>query len=288
MNIMKSNFLNTNNAKQSVALKRGLMVFSVIVLLASLSWWLGNNEDHRVVPESAHKIFQVVDYGKLPQKGVAADKFNRAILEAEANLKSTFSSENILRHLDADFPGKGGISPDREEKLKRLRDDVLNGFFMVPVRFISWNNLNGAMAAFAGKGPEGKPVIFINEEYLSGLASPIYPAASVEQIASLLLQEIGHSFDYLLNGDNDSPGDEGFLFSSESMGISPDIETLASNADRNDSNIVEIKNDRYVVEEAAIVVSVVYPATQTGGQSWTTQSSQLQPPLEAVSNAAVS
>ena len=72
----------------------------------------------------------------------------------------------------------------------------------------SMAGLRGAYAAATTKRPER---IFLNQEWAE--------TANTIELEAVLLEEIGHAIDQRLNGDNDTLGDEGAIFSALIRGV---------------------------------------------------------------------
>ncbi|MFY9158428.1 beta strand repeat-containing protein, partial [Aquirufa ecclesiirivi] len=191
-------------------------------------------------------------------------------------LTKFFQKSNYRDLLFSYFPGKRkSIDSDFDSKVQSLRNAVLNKGFQVPVQIISWAELNSAMAAFASRGPAGSPIIYINKEYLEGKASFIYPKAHDNQIVGLLLQEYGHAIDFYLNGDQDTPGDEGALFVVKEMNVEVEPIELAAMQNREDYNKITIQGKTFKVEEAAVTIAEAWLSTISAQGKPTTGASAL-------------
>ena len=76
-------------------------------------------------------------------------------------------------------------------------------FSLIPdIQILSNGELAGANGAYAGALDE----IFVSSDFLAQHPDDL------NAVSELLLEEIGHKFDRLLNGSVDSPGDEGAIF----------------------------------------------------------------------------
>lgn len=82
---------------------------------------------------------------------------------------------------------------------------MLDGNYSTRLEIRSGTELKGALGAYSATGTTGQPIVYLNGNWLS--------TASAEQIQSVLLEELGHSFDDQINGGIDSAGDEGAIFS---------------------------------------------------------------------------
>lgn len=104
------------------------------------------------------------------------------------------------------------------QKAQTLATEWLTGNFsnLAPIKIVTSANLKGASGAFA----DATNQIYLAEDILTG--------SNVNQAVSVVLEEIGHSIDSLLNS-SDSLGDEGEIFANivQGKGLSPEqIQTL--------------------------------------------------------------
>lgn len=97
--------------------------------------------------------------------------------------------------------GKQAPDADWAERLNHLRDSLNGGETGIQVLMMDRASQFNAIAAFAANGPDGKPTIFVNP-YWAGLLGN-------EDLSSVLIEEIGHWMDSVLNPDADTAGDEG-------------------------------------------------------------------------------
>ena len=81
----------------------------------------------------------------------------------------------------------------------------------IPLRILDGDSLNGIAGAYTSASPEGNQSIYLNAAWLE--------TASQGQIEAVLLEELGHAIDFHLNGQSDSPGDEGEIFSARIRGL---------------------------------------------------------------------
>ena len=136
--------------------------------------------------------------------------------------------------------GKTQITPEWEKAtadiLSKLSDQTID----LQVELRSSNELRGALGAFAQVGAGGKSVIYLNSEYAS--------TATPESIQAVLLEEIGHAIDALLNPSSDSHGDEGRAFAS--LLLTGDA-NQAENLLRNDHHMLTLDGQQVSVEESA-------------------------------------
>jgi Ca2+-binding RTX toxin-like protein len=125
-------------------------------------------------------------------------------------------------------------------KLKDLRQQWLSGNFSVipDIQVLSQNEMGIASGAYATSLDK----IFISSELLAH--------SSEKKIAAVLLEEIGHRIDQLLNDGVDSVGDEGEIFSRlvNSQNLSPVI--LAGLKAQNDHGVISVNGISVAIEQA--------------------------------------
>ena len=155
----------------------------------------------------------------------------------------------------------GGQSAPSAEWLRAAQEliaKVGNGEYSVQVELRSSLELRGALGAFAAQGENGTPVIYLNADWLQ-------MGPDTATIARVLAEEIGHSFDAVLNR-NDTPGDEGDAFATQLFGGNPtDSQRLADS----DQAILTIDGTPVSVEEASVTFKAVYQGTPS---AWSLQS----------------
>jgi len=96
---------------------------------------------------------------------------------------------------------------------RQLRQELLRGRFIARIEPLEGTSMGGALGGFTSRSPGGDARIYLNRNWLA--------QASAAEIAAVLLEEIGHAIDHRLNGDHDSTGDEGEIFSALLRGLSP-------------------------------------------------------------------
>jgi hypothetical protein len=94
-------------------------------------------------------------------------------------------------------------------KIDPIRKDWLEGnLAMMPtIAILSQEQMNGANGAYSGQTNR----IYLSEEFLS------QNSTNIEAVAGVLIEEIGHWIDQLLNQE-DSAGDEGAIFAALVLG----------------------------------------------------------------------
>ncbi|NGZ45049.1 hypothetical protein EWU23_11235, partial [Cytophagaceae bacterium 50C-KIRBA] len=189
------------------------------------------------------------------------------------HLRSFFTQANYRDQLFAFFPGKRKqMDASFDEKAEALKNLVLGNGLYVPIQFVKWENMHGAMASYSSIGPDGRPRIYMNKEYSEGQGNFLYPEATDSQMISLLFQEYGHAIDDYLNGLDDSPGDEGDLFAVRVLKLDVTERYVETVLVRNDHNKIIIAGKNIFVEDAGVYLLEAWPATTAsgGGTTWTT------------------
>lgn len=114
------------------------------------------------------------------------------------------------------------------------------------IEIVSQSDLRGANGAFSGDN--GK--IYLAEEYLATNIN------NLELIVALILEEYGHYLDFIINGDNDSPGDEGEIFSALVQGVTLSEENLQALQTQNDFSTILLDGQLLSVETATPIPTV--------------------------------
>lgn len=85
------------------------------------------------------------------------------------HLRTFFSQADYREQLFKFFPGKRKqLDADFVQKSLSLKNLVLGNGFYVPVQLVKWEHMHGAMASYSSIGPDGKPRMYINQEYAEG------------------------------------------------------------------------------------------------------------------------
>ena len=119
--------------------------------------------------------------------------------------------------------------------LAQVRDNTLS----VRVEMRSSAELQGALGAFAANGTDGQPVIYLNADYVQ--------TASSAAIEAVLVEEIGHALDNLLNPHDDSPGDEGHAFAALLLNKDAGVAAVPSD---NDHTVLNLDGQMVAVEQS--------------------------------------
>ncbi|MFM2080438.1 MAG: hypothetical protein RLZZ219_1120, partial [Cyanobacteriota bacterium] len=117
--------------------------------------------------------------------------------------------------------------------------------------------MGAALGAYAPAGADGAPTVYINGDRLT--------QASSQQLQRVLLEEISHHFDTLLNGALDTAGDEGERFAALFGGIALSEAQLAAIATEDDHGTLLINGSPVAVEfDNVTSVSTVSLSSDTG------------------------
>ncbi|MFM9109839.1 MAG: SwmB domain-containing protein [Prochlorococcaceae cyanobacterium] len=121
-----------------------------------------------------------------------------------------------------------------------LRQRLLTGRWWLPLRVSDDPALAELQAAYAAT--PGGGCLLVNGAWATSVA----PAA----LDAVILEEIGHGIDHLLHGEDDSPGDEGEIFSALIRGEAPS----ARAALENDRRMIQLDGVPVAVETSAVSV----------------------------------
>ena len=153
----------------------------------------------------------------------------QAVLTARADaqilINAYLTQPDARANLFAMFNGgqKGEPSAAWNTAYEQLMREFRNGDSLVRAELRSAAEMQGALGAFAANSPDGKPIIYLNAEYAK--------SATSEAIQVVLLEEIGHAIDNLLNSGKDTTGDEGERFANAISGnTNADTELLEDHA----------------------------------------------------------
>jgi len=142
-------------------------------------------------------------------------QLSAALAQVQQRITDLLRQEDALAQLQVLFKGDaaeaGSVSEAWAERAQAFIDAYLRGERQVLLEVRSSSDLLGAYAAFAAVGPQGEPVIYLNDVWLARLTE--------DQLIQMLLEEVGHWIDVQLNVGLDSPGDEGEAFAASLLGL---------------------------------------------------------------------
>ncbi|MFN9923151.1 MAG: hypothetical protein ACK55H_03910, partial [Cyanobacteriota bacterium] len=176
-------------------------------------------------------------------------------------LESRASEQGFLDLLEQVYGATGSDDAAFAAAASSLQQLLSSGSELgIQVKSLDGADMNGAMGAYSSTGVDGMPVIYINTSLLSEGADP-------ELLQRVLLEEIGHHFDILLNGSVDTAGDEGELFADLISGDTLTLDQQSTITTQSDAGTVLVDGQTVAVEQAAIAA----PTSTTLGATGTTQ-----------------
>jgi hypothetical protein len=119
--------------------------------------------------------------------------------------------------------------------------------------------LSGINGAYTSAAADGAQRIYLNNSWLQ--------TATAAEIEAVLLEELGHAIDLILNGESDTPGDEGEIFSARLRGLMP----ARSAFSENDQSLISLNDTVVAVETASTNTTPLSGANldfETGLTGW--------------------
>jgi hypothetical protein len=160
----------------------------------------------------------------------------QAFIQATAQLRNFAGQENWLANLQIAF----GNEFDTELALDLARQFQAGDFAILPkIQVLTEGELGSANGAYASELDR----ILVSQDFL------IQMKDDVNAVAELLIEEIGHKLDCVLNGCVDSPGDEGAIFLLLVTGHPLSAETLAALRSIDDRAVVNIDGSQVAIEK---------------------------------------
>jgi trimeric autotransporter adhesin len=181
----------------------------------------------------------------------------------ETSLQNVYSNLNVASNSENFLPTIAPIFGESENsgELQTLVDSwTLNDFSQLPpIEILPSNFMNGADAAFS----EETSTIYVSSEYF---AQDFSNPDVVTGATGFLLEEVGHFVDDLINPGDDTPGDEGELFSATLMQLplsSTDKQLINL---EEDSGFVTIDNQEIAFEQSRKLPKITVRATETSAE----------------------
>ncbi|MBI5334827.1 MAG: hypothetical protein HZB72_09625 [Burkholderiales bacterium] len=165
-----------------------------------------------------------------------------ALSEAQELVQGVAAQQGAVDTLVQMFQAADAPAADaawRAQAAQALQDWA-DGSAPVRIELRSAADMQGALGGYAAQGPDGQPVIYLNADYAA--------TASTAALRAVLLEEIGHSLDNRLNGDADTPGDEGHAFASLLTAGAANAVTAGA---QDDQGTVMVDGQAVAVEQAA-------------------------------------
>ena len=146
---------------------------------------------------------------------------NQALLLLEERL-AAWSTDPVTFHslLQQVF----GVQHSTSVQSAALLATISGSGLGISLQILDATSIDGLIAAYTSAAPDGNERIYLNASWLE-LATP-------EQIEAVLLEELGHAIDHRLNGNSDSSGDEGAIFSALLRGKTTDPAAFQENDQR--------------------------------------------------------
>ena len=134
--------------------------------------------------------------------------------QAEAMVANFLQRPDATQQMFTLFNG-GQAAPSAvwQEAANSLIAGVQSGSVSVRVELRTNAELQGAKGAFSSDGTTGQATIYLNSDWLVGTPSTGIGGADSASINTVLVEELGHYLDAVLNAGGDTAGDEGEMFS---------------------------------------------------------------------------
>jgi len=191
-------------------------------------------------------------------------------LIASSLVREYLNSDSIIESLFDSFSGSGHeITQDWKDSVAQIVDDLLIGKLSIQVEMQSHLDMQGLFGVFASNGKNDKPTIYLNEGWVENIAS----STAIQRV---LVEEFGHYIDYLINGQNDTLGDEGESFAIDLLNISVSDEERERIAEEDDIYFLTIDGKTVQTEGASITFSAVYEGTPSSASQEANLLSNLQ------------
>ncbi len=167
----------------------------------------------------------------------AADILLRqGLIQATVQLSHFARQDNWLSHLQIAF----GDKFDPQLAANIASQFQAGDFSLLPkIQVLTDGELGSANGAYACE----------LDRILVSLAFLEQMAGDINAVAELLLEEIGHKLDCVLNGNVDSPGDEGAIFLLLATGYPLSEDTLAALRATDDREVVKIDGKLVSIEK---------------------------------------
>ncbi|MGI0480327.1 VCBS domain-containing protein [Geminocystis sp. CENA526] len=159
----------------------------------------------------------------------------------QEQLLTWFSQSDYLTQAEIPFSANVGTQSWTDNALS-LQQSILSGNYSIRVEIRSNDELQGAKGAYSATGTTNQPTIYLNADWLQN--------ATQAQIVAVLLEELGHDFDHIINDGADSQGDEGEIFAILVQQGSIDEPTLDRLRQQQDTNTIIIDGQQITVEQA--------------------------------------
>jgi parallel beta-helix repeat protein len=182
-----------------------------------------------------------------------ANSLESSLQNACSKLSAASKSDSFLPEIARIYGGSGDSS-----RLQALVDSWASGDFsqLPSVEILPSTSMNGANGAFS----EASSTIYLSSDYLFqnlGKRDALGPTG-------LLIEEIGHFVDTIINPGSDTAGDEGALFSETVMGVPLSASQKHLIESEHDHGFVTIDNQAIAVEQSLTLPTITVAATDPG------------------------
>ena len=131
------------------------------------------------------------------------------------------------------------FGPQSSDATTALQGSLSGTGLGISLEILAGPSLSGINGAYTSAAHDGAPRIYLNAAWLQ--------TATAAEIEAVLLEELGHAIDHQLNGAQDTPGDEGEIFSALLRGTTP----TSSAFSESDQRLISINGVAVAVEAAA-------------------------------------
>jgi hypothetical protein len=160
----------------------------------------------------------------------------QGFIQATAQLRNFARQDNWLAHLQIAF----GNNFDPAVALNVASQFQAGDFTLLPkIQVLTGGELGSANGAYASELDR----ILVSADFLAQMDG------DVNAVAELLIEEIGHKLDCVLNGNIDSPGDEGAIFLILVTGHPLSAATLATLRATEDRAVVNVGGRQVAIEK---------------------------------------
>lgn len=160
----------------------------------------------------------------------------QGFIQATTQLRNFARQDNWLANLQIAFGGKF----DTDVALNIASQFQAGDFTLLPkIQVLTKGELGSANGAYTNELDR----ILVSSDFLAQMDG------DVNAVAELLIEEIGHKLDCVLNGTEDSPGDEGAIFLILVTGHPLSAETLATLRSLDDSAVANIGGRQVAIEK---------------------------------------
>lgn len=216
--------------------KAGNNRFWLLFLISVLSVVATTAQTQVVSEQKPYSIFQHLE---------SIDR-SAAFIVAEHQVTGFLDQRNAVEQLREIFPGQSKQDAAWAIKAKSFLRRLSEGSAdKIHIELKASSEINHLWAAFTPQGVDGRPTIFINAQLLQ--------RAKPDEINKILLEEIGHWIDFEINGEMDSPGDEGQYFATKLVFGNMDEAFKAQLLAENDFLKLSIDGQTYETELASIL-----------------------------------